>query len=114
MASSVSPGFCAPKSSKKWCEKKCTWASATSRGPQGDCRAMRWSVTGSLMGADSALIGRQRVKAARQRDLCQARHIIDAQLLHHGLAVTADGLFAKVEEVGDFLTGLALGHHAQH
>src|SRR5579863_5912206 len=105
--SSVSPGFCAARISKKRCEKKWTCASATTRGPHGDCLAMS-----SLMAG--AIAARQLGEAGGKRELRKPGDVIDAQLLHHGLAVAAHGLLAQVQQNGDFLAGFALGHHAQH
>ena len=61
-----------------------------------------------------ALPGAVCVKPGGQRQLRQTRDVVHAQLLHHGLAVTAHGLLAQVEHRRDFLAGLALGHQPQH
>src|ERR1019366_533231 len=48
-----------------------------------------------------------------KRKLRQPGHIVDAELLHHRLPVTAYGLQAEIQHDGDILAGLALGHQAQ-
>src|ERR1017187_3171630 len=70
--------------SKKRREKKCVCASATVKSLHGVC--IRLVPVGD---------------AGRQRELRQARHVVHPELLHHGLAVTADGLQAQVQQHGD-------------
>src|ERR1039457_845127 len=79
--------------SKKRREKKCVCASVTAQSLQGVC--IRLVPVGD---------------ARRQRQLRQARHVVHPELLHHGLAVTADGLQPQVEQHRDVLAGLPLGH----
>ncbi len=59
-------------------------------------------------------LNRKARDAGRERHLRQAGDVVDAQLLHHGLAIAADGLQAEIEHDGDLLAGFAFGHQAQH
>ena len=51
--------------------------------------------------------------AGRESELGEAGNVVDAQLLHHSLAVAANGLQAEIEQNGDILAGLALGDKAK-
>src|SRR5690348_5506965 len=79
----------APSDSRKRREKKCTCESQTSRSPQGVC--IRFVPVRDAGG---------------QRKLCEACDVVDAELLHHGLAIAADGLQSEIEEDRDILAGL--------
>src|ERR1019366_5590444 len=98
--SSISSGgwpLSAASDAKNAGEKKWTCASQTWKSPHGVC------------------IGFVPVhEAGRQGHLGDAGHIVDAQLLHEHLAVTAHRLETQVEEHRDVLAGLAFGHQAQH
>src|SRR4051812_31531331 len=80
---------CPPSSSKKRREKKWMWPSATARSPLSGIRLVPMS------------------NARGERELGEAGDVVDAQLLHHGLTVAADGLEPEVEQYGDVLAGLA-------
>ena len=88
------PGFWATSVEKKRCEKKCTCASATASGPQGDSRViLTW-----LAGAS----GGELRQPGGKRQLRQAGDVVHAQFPHHGFAIAAHGLLAQVEQVPRF------------
>src|SRR5579872_3148346 len=87
----------APSVCKKRVERKWTCASETSRSPQGV--RIRFVPVSDSRG---------------ERQLRETGDVIDAEFLHHGFSVTADGLQAEIEEHGDVLAGLAFGHQAEH
>src|ERR1019366_7237483 len=100
-AASATPAALRPDSpasaSKKRREKKWMCASETAISPHGVCIVL---IPVSQAGGE--------------RELRQPGDVIDAELLHHGFAVAADGLQAEVEQNRDVLAGFALGHQAQH